>query len=96
MKQFMLMHFGFEQPTAEIMDAWKTWFGSIADRQVGQNGFSSGREITSSGTEDLPWGPDCITGYNIIEAESMDEAEEIAKACPFIKSIRVYEIRSMG
>lgn len=38
--------------------------------------------------------PEIITGYNIIESESLDEAEEIAKGNPFIASIRVYELRS--
>jgi hypothetical protein len=38
---------------------------------------------------------DSITSYNIIEAESLDEAEKIAQENPFIASIRVYEIRSM-
>lgn len=95
MKKFMLMHFGFEKPTPEIMAAWGKWFESIADKQVAQNGFSGGREISEAGSKDLPWGMDSITGYNIIEAESLDEAEKIAQECPFIASIRVYEIRSM-
>ena len=94
MKRFMLMHFGFEPPTPEIMGAWGAWFESVADRTVEQGGFSGGREISSVGTKELPWGMDSITGYNIIEAESLDEAEEIAKSNPFIASIRVYEIRS--
>ena len=92
-KRFMLMHLGFEQPTAEIMQAWGAWFESIADRQVQQGGFAGGSEISSTGTQDLPWGMDSITGYNIIEAESLDEAEEIARDCPYIASIRVYELR---
>ena len=92
-KKFMLMHFGFEKPTDEIMKAWGAWFESIADRQVEQNGFAGGRRISDDGTEDLPWGMESITGYNIIEAESLDEAERIAKTCPYIESIRVYELR---
>ncbi len=40
-------------------------------------------------------GMESITGYTIIEAESLDEAEKIAKDNPYIASIRVYEIRSM-
>jgi uncharacterized protein YciI len=37
---------------------------------------------------------DSITGYSIINAESLDDAEKIAQDNPFIASIRVYEIMS--
>ena len=94
MKKFMLLHFGFEKPTPDIMKAWGACFESITDRNVDQGGFGGAREISSAGTEDLPWGMESITGYNIIEAESLDEAEKIAKDCPYIASIRVYELRS--
>ena len=56
MGKFMLLHFGFEQPTPEIMDAWRNWFASIAERQVDQAGFGGGREVSDAGTRDLPWG----------------------------------------
>jgi hypothetical protein len=95
MKKFMFLHFGFETPTPEIMGAWEEWFESIAGKQVDQGGFSSGREISESGTKDLPWGMESITGYNIIEAEDLDAAVKIAQENPYITSIRVYEIRSM-
>lgn len=93
MKKFLLLHYGFEKPTPEIMGAWEKWFEAIADINVDQGGFGAGREISKSGTEDLPWGGESITGYNVIQAESLDEAEKIAKENPFISSIRVYEIR---
>ena len=95
MKKFVLLHYGFEQPTPEIMQAWGAWFESIADRTVDNFGFSGGREISAIGTKDLPWGMDSITGCSIIEAESLDEAEKIAKECPYIASIRAYEVREM-
>ena len=96
MKRFMLLHFGFEPPTPEIMEAWGKWFQSIADKTVENGGFHGGaREITRSGSEDLPMGPDSITGYSIINAENLEEAEQIARQNPFIKSIRVYEIITM-
>ena len=95
MKKFMLLHYGFELPTPEIMAAWGSWFESIADVQVAQGGFSGGREISNDGTKDLPWDRESITGYNIIEAESLDAAVEIAQGNPFIDSIRIYELRSM-
>ena len=95
MKKFMLLHYGFEPPTPEIMAAWGSWFESIADVQVDQGGFSGGREISKDGTKDLPWDRESITGYNIIEAESLDAAVEIAQGNPFIDRIRIYELRSM-
>jgi len=93
MKKFVLLHFGFENPTPKIMDAWNAWFESIADRTVENVGFNGGREISKNGTRDLPWGMESITGYSVIEAESLDEAEKLAQTNPFISSIRIYEVR---
>jgi hypothetical protein len=93
MKKFVLLHFGFENPTPEIMDAWNAWFESIADQTVENVGFGSGREILKNGTRDLAWDMESITGYSVIEAESLDEAEKLAQTNPFISSIRIYEVR---
>ena len=94
-KRFLFLHFGFEEPTPKIMEAWTAWFESIADKQVDQGGFSNGREISKSGTRDLPWNMESITGYNIVEAENLEAAEKLAQSNPFVASIRVYELRSM-
>jgi len=92
-KRYMLLHFGFEMPTPEIMAAWNEWFEAVADKTVEHGGFHGGaREISQSGTRDLPMEMESITGYSIINAESLDEAEQIARANPFVASIRVYEI----
>lgn len=89
----MLLHFGFEKPTPEIMEAWGKWFASVADKTADQGGFHGGaREISHGGSKDLPMGMDSITGYSIIKAESLEEAEKIASTNPFVASIRVYEI----
>lgn len=93
MKRFMFLHVGFEKPTPEIMEQWKTWFESIAEQQLEQGGFTSGREISKNGSRDLPWDMECLTGYNIVEAESMEAAEKLAQSNPFISSIRIYELR---
>ena len=93
MKRFMLLHYGFETPTPEIMAAWGKWFESIADKTVENGGLGRALEISREGTADLPMGMESITGYSIINAESFEEAEEIARGNPFIASIRVYEIR---
>ena len=89
----MLLHFGFEKPSEEIMTAWGKWFESVADSAVEHGGFHGGaREISHAGSADLPMGSESITGYSIINAASLDDAERIARGNPFVTSIRVYEI----
>ena len=96
MKKFVLLTYGYETPTQEIMDAWGNWFASIGDNMVDSSGpCGPGREITHNGTKDLPLGMESFTGYLIINAENLDDAEKIAKDCPIITSIRVYETMEM-
>jgi hypothetical protein len=94
-RKFVLLHYGFEKPTPEIMAAWGKWFESMKDRIVDMGGhFSGGREISKAGTKDLPLGLESITGFTIVSADSIDDAEKIAQSNPYISSIRVYEVMS--
>ena len=96
MKKFVFLYVGYETPTKEIMDAWTKWFGTIGDKMIDSgNPFGAGREITSAGTKELSHDKGAISGYTIINATSMDEAEKIAKGCPHITGVRVYEAMSM-
>ena len=88
----MILHYGFERPTPEDMGAWNQWFESIADKQVERGHLPGGREISRDGTKDLPMAKDSITGYTVIQAESLDDAAKIAAGCPIVASTRVYEI----
>lgn len=92
MKQFIILHIGFEQPTPEQMGDWMKWFETIADRQTTRGGFRGGYEITPDGIQDLPFGKDSITGYTMINAKDMEEALDLAGKCPIVKSTQVYEI----
>lgn len=94
MKKFVLVHYGFEKPTPEIMAAWGKWFESIKDNAVDNLGLRGGREISKEGTKDLPLGPESITGISIVNAESLEDAERMARGNPYISSIRVYEVMS--
>ena len=92
MKKFVFLYVGLEPPTQEIKDAWLNWFASIADSLVDSgNPFGSGREITRTGTRELALDKGAITGYSIINADSMDEAEKIAQGCPSITGVQIYE-----
>jgi hypothetical protein len=92
MKRFMFLHYGFEKPTPEIMAAWGKWFEAVGDKMTDFGHFPGGRETSDAGTKDLPLGEDSITGYCIISADSLDDAEQIAQSCPHIASTRVYEM----
>jgi hypothetical protein len=96
MTKFVLVHYGFETPTPEIMEAWKNWFASVGDNMVDAvGGFGPGKEITPDGIKELPRDREAITGFTVIQAGSMDEAVKIAKLNPMITSVRVYEAKSM-
>lgn len=96
MKKFILLTYGYETPTQEIMEAWGKWFASIGNKMVDPgNPLGPGREVSHSGTKDLPMGIESLTGYCVINADSLDEAEKVAKGCPIITSVRVYEAMSM-
>ncbi len=96
MKKFVFLTYGYETPTQEVQKAWGKWFASIADKLVdGGSPLGNGREISSAGTKELPLGKESLTGYCIISADSLEEAERIAKECPIITSIRVYEAGAM-
>ena len=94
MKKFVFLTIGFEKPTPEIMEAWGKWFESIKDSIVDKGHLFNGREISATGTEDLPMGLEAITGFMIVNAESLEQAEEMASSNPYITSIRVYELMS--
>ena len=96
MKKFVFLYYGFVPPTEEIKEAWGNWFASVGDKFVDAGSpFGYGREITKTETKEITLDLDAITGYSIINAENIDEAESIAKTNPMITSIRVYEANSM-
>lgn len=97
MKKFILLTYGFKQPTPQIMAAWGDWFSSsIGDKMVEHGGpAGAGRRVTKDGTTDLAFDLNAFTGYVIINAADLDEATAIAEACPIITSVEVYETRSM-
>ncbi len=57
-------------------------------------GLRGGRELSRAGARDLPMGLDALTGYTVVNAESLEDAERLAQGNPYISSIRMYEIAS--
>ena len=93
--KFYFLFIGFTQPTPEIMQSWMQWFKSVEDKAADMgNMLGQGREITKNGAKELPMDLDSVTGYMIFNAENIDEAEKIAKSCPMITSVKIYEVMS--
>ena len=96
MKQFVLLAVGYSKPTKEARDAWTRWFASIKEHIVDSgNPFGSVMKVTASEVKELPRGKDALAGYIVIRAKDMTGAVKLAKGCPIISSIRIYEATSM-
>jgi len=96
MKKYLFLYCGSATITQEMMDAWSNWFESIGDKIAdGGSPLGPGREISRTGTNDLPRDKEAISGYSLINAENIEEAEKIAEGSPMITSVKVFEAMSM-
>ena len=101
MAKFVLLYSGGSMPEteteqAEVLQAWTTWYNELGSAVVDPgNPFTPmAKSIMSDGTvSDGPIGIPA-SGYTIIEADSLDEAIDMARDCPVLESgahISAYE-----
>jgi hypothetical protein len=64
-------------------------------RQGRRRPFGEGRAVSARGTSDLARNADGITGYTLINAQDIDEAEKIALSHPAVPNIQVFEALPM-
>ncbi len=98
MKKFVLLYTGTrdQAPTEESTAAWMEWFGALGDQVVDAgNPFGQGREVSAGSTTELSPSVSGVTGYTLINAQDIDEAEKIALSHPSVESILVYEAMPM-
>jgi hypothetical protein len=95
-KKFVLLFYGYMEPTAEVMGAWQSWFAAVGDRFVDSgNPLGNGLEVTKSGSRELSPDTGAATGYCIIAADSREDAERLLEGCPIITSAQLYEAMAM-
>jgi hypothetical protein len=95
-KKFLFLYKGYVTPTPEIGTAWMNWFASVGPAMVDSgNAMSAGVEVTPDAVTPIEIGLESLTGYSIINADSMDEAIELAKTNPMITSVIVYDLSRM-
>ena len=99
MANYVLLYKGGGVPATEeeqqqVMAAWANWYQQLGQAVVdGGNPFGPSRSVVTDGTasDNAPSG---MTGYSIVQADTLDAATEMARTCPVIASggaVEVYE-----
>ncbi len=96
MKKFLMLSYGYVEPTPEITAAWMAWFERVGDRMVDSgNPLANCLEITNTGSRDLTPEMGAATGYSILSADTREDAERLLEGCPIVTSVRLYEAMAM-
>jgi hypothetical protein len=100
MSQYIITYLGGDQPTSpekgkQHFAKYQEWLNSLGDSAVSpMNPFKNTHTVKPDGS--VTTGSSTkMSGYTIIEAESMDAALEISKACPFLDINGTLEVSEM-
>ena len=103
MSQYVIVYLGGDQPSSpeegkRHFPKYMDWLASLGSAAVSPaNPLRDTRTIHPDGTV-ATGGRSTMSGYTIIEVESMEAALSIAKACPFLEiggSLEVSELAEM-
>src|SRR5262245_28516193 len=83
-----------EEEQKAVMDAWGAWFGSMGEAVTDWGApFGASATIASDGAVSNA-GRSGLSGYSVLQADSLDAALGMAKGCPVLSSggsVEVYE-----
>ena len=103
MIQYVITYLGGDQPSTpeagkEHFAKYQQWLASLGEAAVSpMNPFKDTQTVNPNGTVNAG-SSTAMSGYTVIEADSMEKALEIAKACPFLDiggSLEVSELVQM-
>jgi hypothetical protein len=103
MSNYIIAYRGGKRPEspedgAKHMAKWKAWVDGLGDAAVNPGTpLGKSRIVSADGVSD-DGGADPMSGYSIVEADGMDAALEMAKACPFLETggtLEVAEVMKM-
>lgn len=89
MAQYFITYLGGDQPSSpeegkQHFDKYKEWLSSLGDSAISPaNPLKNTSTVNSDGTI-TTGSTTSMSGYTIIESDSMEATLEIAKACPFL------------
>ena len=104
MPRYIITYLGGNQPSSpeegkQHFAKYKEWLSSLGDAAISPaNPFKNTKTVNSDGTV-TTGSTTSMSGYTIIEADSMETALKIAKACPFLDvggSLEVSELIQMS
>ena len=103
MPQFFIAYLGSPQPSSpeegqQHMTKYMDWLASLGDSAVSPANPLKNTSIVQADGSVTSGGSSNISGYTIIEAQSLDAALDIAKACPYLDiggSLEVSELMKM-
>jgi hypothetical protein len=101
MPQYVIVYLGGDQPSSpeegkQHMAKYREWLSSLGDSAVSPaNPFKNTSTVNSDGTV-TTGSTTSMSGYTIIEADSMEAALSIAKACPFLDIGGSLEVSELG
>jgi hypothetical protein len=90
MPQYCITYLGGDKPSSpeegkQHMAKYREWLSSLGDSAVSPaNPFKNTSTVNSDGTV-ITGSTTSMSGYTIIEADSMESALSIAKSCPFLE-----------
>ncbi len=99
MPRFMLAYHGGKMPEtqeegAAMMDRWRAWFESLGDAVADPgNPVGQSKTVSAAGVSD-DGGANPLSGYSILEAETIEAAIAMTDGCPHLEggSVEVAEI----
>ncbi len=103
MAQYIIAYLGGNQPSSpeegqQHFAKYKEWLSSLGDAAVSPaNPFKKTNRVNPDGTV-TSGSTTSMSGFTIVEADSMEAALEMAKACPFLDiggSLEVSELMQM-
>ena len=103
MTQYIITYLGGDKPASpeegkQHMSKYRAWLSSLGDSAVSPaNPLKNTSTVNSDGTV-TTGGTTSMSGFTIIEADSMEAALLIAKGCPFLDiggSLEVSELIQM-
>lgn len=103
MPQYVIVYLGGNQPSSpeegkQHMSKYRDWLSALGDAAVSPaNPLKNTSTVNSDGSV-TSGGKTSMSGYTIIQADSVEAALSIAKSCPFLEiggSLEVSELMQM-